>query len=528
VSADNNIASTKEETLEDKIGDYICNLLWDRKFTDKEIAERVGNNFGEEFKETKRVRSTRKWMNKHGEEWFKGITENPVKEIPAQNISLNLDLKAPVEIIAKDCCPFERQDFEPIVEFISLHNSGVKSFFTDRLNNESPIASFDNKQMAWVAGRYVGESVFQSQGKTYRVAIQPRFGNHFLFSLLEEVFNIRISESLYKQSEINSALFIKRIIAFIWLQKLAKANQYGFPRRSISLQQTGTVLKGKLFLSKSIISLKTRGELVSVRLEKEYDHTILSILFQAYLILKREYFLGSFNIPENVADILSHLESEHDDLGRPLTDHDFKAIRYRDIYRKFKEIVDFSWAILKSKANPLQGNTIGKGHSFFIDMAELWEMYIRSILKKHFTTKGWQIQPEEILSYKGKYFERKLIPDIVMTCQNEVVILDAKYKRMSFAYNDFDREDFFQIHTYAGAVGKNQKLNSIGLVYPLIHEISDDIASKLFQKGLYFSSENGSRFLCDGIYFDKENNSRDSLKKFENEFCIRIEKAIRE
>ncbi len=264
-----------------------------------------------------------------------------------------------------------------------------------------------------------------------------------------------------------------------------------------------------------------------MRLEKEYDHTILSILFQAYLILKREYFLGTFNIPENVSDILSHLEINQDDLGRPLTDHDFKAIRYKDIYRKFKEIVDFSWAILKSKANPLQGNTIGKGHSFFIDMAELWEMYIRSILKKHFTTKGWQIQPEEIISYKGKYFERKLIPDIVMIYQNEIVILDAKYKRMGFAYNDFDREDFFQIHTYAGAVEKNQKLNSIGLVYPLIREISDDIASKLIQKGLYFSSEGGSRFFCDGIYFDKENNSRDSLKKFEHEFCIRIEKAIR-
>jgi hypothetical protein len=64
---------------EDKEGDFICNLLWERKYTDEEISTKASNKFGEDA--GKRIKECRKWMNKHGEKWFKGITKNPVEKI---------------------------------------------------------------------------------------------------------------------------------------------------------------------------------------------------------------------------------------------------------------------------------------------------------------------------------------------------------------------------------------------------------------------------------------------------------------
>lgn len=431
-----------------------------------------------------------------------------------------------IEIQAKDCCPFNNQYPAPIIDFISLHNIGVKSFFTNRINTDNPIAFYDNQQRAWMAGRFVGEAVFESGSILHKISINPRFGNHFLFHLLEEVFNVRISKSLYSQDNFQAALFIKRIISFIWLQKLAKANQYGFPKKNLKRQHTGDFLRGRLLISKTIIPLKSKGSFVYLQNEKTYDNVILGILFQAYSILKKSFFLGTFNIPQNVTDILDHLEATSGILNQPISEHAYCSIRYRDIYYKFKEVVDFSWLIIKNKEKLQKGTKIGKGHSFFIDMAELWELYIRSILRKYFSSKGWHIQSEEILAYKGKAFQRKLIPDIVMKSNKDIVVLDAKYKRMRFIESDFDREDFFQIHTYAGAIASKHKLNSIGLIYPLSKDISIDRSPDLIQEGLFYETKGNTRFFCDGIYIQENLNSKEDLVKCEQDFCVRLENKI--
>jgi hypothetical protein len=74
----------EKPTNADKAGDMACELLYERKFTDQEIANKIASKLGEDVGIVKAVRAARKWMNAKGEEWFKGVTKNPVEEIEAE------------------------------------------------------------------------------------------------------------------------------------------------------------------------------------------------------------------------------------------------------------------------------------------------------------------------------------------------------------------------------------------------------------------------------------------------------------
>jgi hypothetical protein len=75
-------AKAKAESRDDDAAsDYACKLMYERKFTDQEIADKIGDKFGAEFGTVALVKANRKWMNKKGEEWYKGVTKNPIEEI---------------------------------------------------------------------------------------------------------------------------------------------------------------------------------------------------------------------------------------------------------------------------------------------------------------------------------------------------------------------------------------------------------------------------------------------------------------
>jgi 5-methylcytosine-specific restriction endonuclease McrBC regulatory subunit McrC len=111
------------------------------------------------------------------------------------------------------------------------------------------------------------------------------------------------------------------------------------------------------------------------------------------------------------------------------------------------EVVDLSVSILSNKT--LNNRTSNKsGYSFFLDMAEIWEMYLLKVFQDKFSSEGWSVTSEIVQTYKGTFYSRKLIPYIVLRKGNKMAFFDAKYKLMRGHYLDVYRVDFFQIHTY--------------------------------------------------------------------------------
>ena len=118
-------------------------------------------------------------------------------------------------IEAFDCLPFNNESAtaDVLQEFIKSQSKNVFWFSSDySREDDSKLAEYDYRNNYWNAGRFVGEAIFNHNQIDYKITIKPRFGEKFLFRMLEEIFNIKISKSASDTSKNNDWLhYIKRI-----------------------------------------------------------------------------------------------------------------------------------------------------------------------------------------------------------------------------------------------------------------------------------------------------------------------------
>ncbi|MBC7525374.1 MAG: hypothetical protein H7239_13175 [Flavobacterium sp.] len=428
---------------------------------------------------------------------------------------------------ANDCCSFKNQEGhgEAIQYFISKKNNlNIFSFGKKTKEHEEEIAYFNYRDAQWYAGRFIGEAVFEFNNLKYKIAINPRFGNTQLFMMLEEVYNIRLPHSnnnLEKQKEYQ--YLIKKLISFLWLNLLSKANKHGIPKNNSIKFQKGATIIGKLDIRKSILPIYTEEKIISKYHEKTPNKTITNILKNAHRMLKSEYHLTNEMISMSSKNAIEQLYTSKIDSGY-VSENDYNKIQYRDIYLSYKPIVDLSWDIIKKKNFGNNEDKNKQGLSFFIDVAEIWEMYLRAILKRRFLKDGWIIRNDKITTYKNKDFSRTLIPDIVLEKGNDVMVWDAKYKRMEFVYFDYDRADFFQIHTYITYFKQSKNVVAGGLLYPFSREFDSYRQERNKANSLYAEEKNNIQFVVEGI--DYSNLTDEKISTEEVNFLDRISAII--
>lgn len=437
--------------------------------------------------------------------------------------------KQKIILEARDCCAFLDQEghADAIQYFLSTQKHCNIFQFTsaeEKRLDESPIISFNYLAGKWYAGRYIGEAFFNYKGIAYQILIKPRFGNTQLYRMLEEVFNIRFSESNQKVDKQKDFQFIiKRIIAFLWLNMLSKANKHGIPKSNKKQTFRGAKIRGRLNGRGSIIPLRTERKLVSNYWEKTPNETIVRILKQAYKILKYEYGVVQIKASHAANNALEQLFSSNV-LPAYLSANAYKNIVYKNIYKSYKPVVDLSWDIIKRKNFGNKNSNESDGMSFFLDMAEIWELYLKSIIRKKLAPEGWNLRSDVIQTYGQNDFRRKLIPDIVFQKNNNLLVWDAKYKRMHYEYFDYDRSDFFQIHTYINYYNKNFTVIAGGLLYPLSKEYSDERASRNHARSLFGEGKDATQFFVDGI--DLRDTAIDVIKREETDFLNRLHTRI--
>jgi 5-methylcytosine-specific restriction endonuclease McrBC regulatory subunit McrC len=232
----------------------------------------------------------------------------------------------------------------------------------------------------------------------------------------------------------------------MWVDKCAKANRYGLPRKNVRREHQGVTLKGSLDIRRTIMPWLTQKEICTNSYEKVFDDTICKIVYEAHRILSQDV-IGkkqdkkvisiSFFMPPMVQDTIDALNTQYKGTRFDVTDVDYKRIRYNNIYMTWKPLVDFSWDVIRNRKLGYRSAET-QGECIFVDMAEIWEAFLRKKLGEGFADGGWRVLSVEECTYKiyqGKFFERPIIPDIILTRTNdkgesEYMVFDAKYKRM--------------------------------------------------------------------------------------------------
>jgi len=420
---------------------------------------------------------------------------------------------------AKDCSPYGNQELcdKYLPKLLRKERDSQEKakdgdffVFSDRDHDTDDEAIvFCDRGGNWCAGRYIGKCRMEDGSE---IEITPRFGKDFLLRLLEGIYNLKLrksSSSTGGKDDKDLPSLIKLALYAIWTYKFAHANKYGLPRRVVKREYLGDKIKGHLNVRKSLKVMHTKQQVHSECHEREFDDKICKIVYHAYKVLEKISFMPASQTPQLVRESIQQLREHYHSADLTVLPHEYERIRYKGIYASWKPLVDFSWQVIQQQFGLRESTS--RSYAVFIDMAEIWEQYLRKTLSNNFKGDGWRcwtVEETKQKIYGNQFYGGHIIPDIVLEKGDDLMVFDAKYKRMAGVKDDVDRCDLFQIHTYVAyfkARGKSVTL--AGLLYPIETEgVSKDggrpsiaryHSDSLF--GLDGEDAGKTKFIVDGI-----------------------------
>ena len=418
-------------------------------------------------------------------------------------------------------------------------NNTFFSFFKDEekkaiKNEDDLIISIkkDGENYLAQTGNYVGKFVWQG----LEIDIKSRFSNTFLERMLNFANDIFLDDVSITGNKVDKDFDIsKYIIYYMFIQNLEKAFLLGLPKAYKSIEHHEMKLKGKIDINKFIkYDIPFQGKISSVSREQKEIQEIIDVLYKAVKIIDKnnKAFL------KNISHIKTHLKQyksnnyvSNETINRALKS---KALQ-NPIFAPYKKVLEYARFIINGNNIEEKNDGAQETFGFIINVAELFEIYITKLLQKEFS--DWYVEsPHLRLDEKfGKtyLYSRKIIPDIVMTKNKDVIVFDTKYKKMNFNYIkgnsvDVDRNDFFQINTYMSYY-QNQDFNVKigGLLYPIEKSFKEN--KYICHSPSWFGNLN-TKFIVDGIDLsdlkeDKENKFS-QLAKREQKFIEGIKNLL--
>ena len=401
------------------------------------------------------------------------------------------------------------------------------SFFKDQekrdIKNEDDliisIQKIDENNYTAQTGNYIGKFVWDG----LEIDIKSRFSEPFLRRMLNFANDVYLDDVSVSGSESKDLDVSRFIIYYIFVQSLEKAFLLGLPKSYRSIDHHDMKLKGKIDIDRFIKQdIPFKGKISSTSREQREVQEIIDLLHKAVKIVEQNNFST-----KNISHIKTHLK-QHKSSSYVSNQTISKALKSKalqnPIYAPYKKVLEYAKFIIQGSNIEESKNGKKESYGFLVNVAELFEIYVTKLLQKEFS--DWSIISPKIELYKEQFFARKIIPDIVMKKDNQILVFDTKYKRMNFRDRyqgaDVDRNDFFQINTYMSYY-QNQENHQViagGLLYPMEGEFDDcNCHSKTWL------GNDKTKFIIDGIELNNA-SKMENIVSSEESFIKRISKII--
>lgn len=425
------------------------------------------------------------------------------------------------------------QDFDLYFEDF-IKNGNFFSFFNDdekilSKNAKNPIISVrtidkDKKQIT--SGNYIGKIFYDN----LEVEINSRFGKKFLERMLNFANDVFVDDVTIYQDVKNESNISEFILFYIFVQKLEKSFLIGLPKNYQSKKYNDLRFKGNIDMVEFIkhnIPLKAK---VATKTRKQIEDVhIINVLYKALQVIENK----NSSFLKNVKHIKTYLvqnKSEHCFIKESLNKaFSSKALRNQN-YQNYKELLKYAKMIIESENFTSKNKNDQKNYGFIINIAELFEIYISKLLRNEF--EEYMLDSPKLEIYKNSFYKRYIIPDIVLSKDDNYIVFDTKYKKMTMegksqnGMGDLDRNDLFQIHTYMGYYQKIGKVLLGGLFYPM-QNFNEE---KCHSENSILSDE--YQFIVDGIFLENSQNSDKEIAlehiiQKEEQFIKRIKKLLK-
>jgi 5-methylcytosine-specific restriction endonuclease McrBC regulatory subunit McrC len=318
-------------------------------------------------------------------------------------------------------------------------------------------------------GNYLGKF----RHKEVDFDIRSRFSDIFLKRMLNFANDVYLDDVDVFGKQANEHDFSRFILYYLFVQSLEKAYLLGLPKAYQSVRHHEMRLKGQLDINRYIKQdIPFTGKVSSVAREFKEIQEIVDVLHKAVKVIEH----AGNGMTKNIAHIKPHLrEAASGDFvsRKTITKAQNCKALLNPIFSQYKKVLRYAEYIIQ--LNSLQESVKESKDQYFgflVNVAELFEIYVTKLLRKEFPE--WDISSPKLDLYDDMFYARKIIPDIVMRRDNDILVFDTKYKKMEYkgrnkhGMGDVDRSDFFQINTYMTYYQQqNMNLKCGGLIYPL-------------------------------------------------------------
>jgi 5-methylcytosine-specific restriction enzyme subunit McrC len=361
--------------------------------------------------------------------------------------------------------------------------------------------------------------------KNCQFNITTAYGDVFLRRMLNYVNDIYIDTKEVAAQKSEDANEFQQILAYLFIHSLERVSSMGLPQKYQMRSERSSKVRGKININEYIRrDMPFHGKITTTIKEREYIQEIIDVLYHACKKLERKF---SKEIHSKIHGTYQLLK-EHVSRIYPSTVIINKAknhnVLLNPLYAGFKKTLDYAEIILNDlDLESSQKTDKIHTHGYLFDISQLFEVYLEKLLSNNF--KDWIVSgQEELIVYDSTFFKRKMYPDLVMRHKytGQVLVFDAKFKKMRLLKDDLDRSDFYQIHSYIQYYQPEVILG--GLIYPLSNEPNK---SQTHANSLYGKGTMNVKFVAEGIFVN-ESMSLSSIIESENSFISRLGNLIEE
>ena len=305
-----------------------------------------------------------------------------------------------------------------------------------------------------------------------RLTISSRFSSksddYFLHYLLQKVLNINLT-SLDVGLSYEDRLY--QLLIYLFPKYLEAAMRKGLYKEYQRFSHNDSHIKGVIDVVNHLKkNLPFTGNIAYTTREFTFDNPLMQLIRHTIEYIKNQKSLGRGIIDsnrENITEIIRVTPSyKLADRAKVIRRNQTKPLRHA-YFREYRKLQELCLMILNREKHGL-GYQEQKIHGILFDVAWLWEEYVHTLLPKDFRHPRNKEKKGGVSVFSGG--KRKVYPDFYN--RELKTVLDAKYKKLELTEKGINRDDLFQLISYAYIL----QAEKAGLIFPSIDQtVSSEI-----------------------------------------------------
>ena len=306
-----------------------------------------------------------------------------------------------------------------------------------------------------------------------RLTISSRFSingdDYFLHYLLQKVLNMNLTSLDVGLSQEDK---LYQFLIYLFPKYLQVALRKGLYKEYQRFSHNDSHVKGVIDVGNHLKkNLPFMGNVAYTTREFTYDNPLMQLIRHTLEYIKTQKSFGALldSNRENMAEIVRVTPSyKLADRAKIIRRNQTKPLRHA-YFREYRKLQELCLMILNREKHGL-GYQEQKIHGILFDVAWLWEEYVHTLLPKDFMHPRNKEKKGGISVFSSG--KRKVYPDFYN--RELKTVLDAKYKKLELTEKGINRDDLFQLISYAYIL----QAEKAGLIFPSIDQtVSSEIGT---------------------------------------------------